>query len=313
VKVRPYLKTQMPVYGSAVAALPAMLAAADSRPETKLPAGDESAGGKLLGTHGGVSCITCHRWGERESRGIHARANSTIATRLQPGWLRDYLVNPASYRAGTLMPSFWPDGNAANREILDGDTNRQIASIIEFARKGESLPDGFPSTTTREFELVPAQRPIVLRTFLQDVGTHAILVGFPAGVHLAYDGRDGRPALAWKGRFFDAYGTWFSRFAPFEKPLGEAIVKWPVAAATTEKRQFEGYRLDRDGTPTFLLSIGGVRIEERFDGSEGGLRRSIRWDVEAMRSIPLNHPLGVTVKELPGSEPGKLTFIYTWP
>src|SRR6185503_7645263 len=35
-----------------------------------------------------------------------------------------------------------------------------------------------------------------------------------------------RPALAWKGKFFDAYTTWFVRAAPFEKPLGDSVVKW---------------------------------------------------------------------------------------
>ncbi len=224
---RPYLKTQMPVYGAAVAALPALLATADVRPGNALPPGDIEAGRKLLGTLGGVSCITCHRWGDRASLGIQALDLSNLARRLQPAWLRDYLINPAAHRPGTLMPSFWPEGKAANRDILGGDTDRQIASILAFSREGKGVPEGFPATSARDFELLPGSRPIVQRTFMADVGTHAILVGFPAGLHLAYDGRDCRPALIWKGRFFDAYGTWFSRFAPFEKPLGETVAAWP--------------------------------------------------------------------------------------
>ncbi len=312
VRVRPYLQTRMPHYGAAVAPLPALLGQADARRETELPVGELEAGRKLLGTLGGVSCITCHRWGERASLGIQALDISNLAARLQPGWLRDYLINPAAYRAGTLMPSFWPEGKAANHAILGGDTDRQIASILAFARGGQGLPEGFPSTTSREFELTPGQRPIVMRTFMQEAGTHAILVGFPAGVHLAYDGLEGRPALAWKGRFFDAYGTWFVRFAPFEKPLGEAVVKWPATAAPAGSRHFDGYRLDAAGVPTFLLSIDGVPVEERFEAIEGGLRRSVRWNVEARRSLSLTHPDGVTVREGPVSEAGKLNFIYTW-
>jgi hypothetical protein len=149
---------------------------------------------------------------------------------------------------------------------------------------------------------------------MAEVGTHAILVGFPAGVHLAYDGRACRPALAWKGRFFDAYGTWFSRFAPFEKPLGESVVPWPVPDETGITRTFEGYRLDDAGVPTFLFSVGGVAVEERFTPSEnGGLRRNLSWNLEAMRSLALSHPPGLTVRETAGSVPGKLEFIYTWP
>jgi hypothetical protein len=312
-RVRPYLQTAMPVYGAATDGLPALLAQADARSERTLPAGDIEAGRKLLGTQGGAGCITCHSWGERASLGIQALDISNLAARLQPGWLHAYLVNPAAYRPGTLMPSFWPEGKAANQEILGGDTDRQIASLVAFAREGKGLPEGFPSTTTREFELTPTDRPIVLRTFLQEVGTHAILVGFPAGVHVAYDGRDGRPALAWRGRFFDAYGTWFVRFAPFEKPLGEAIVRWPAPGATAEPRRFEGYRLDAGGVPTFLLTVAGVTVEERFEAFDGGLRRSVQWNVEALRTMPVAHPEGVTVTEAAGSAPGKQTFIYTWP
>jgi cytochrome c2 len=312
VRVRPYLQTRMPIYGAATGSLPELLAQADAGPDGKLPSGQSEAGRKLLGVQGGFGCITCHNWGDRASLGIQALDISNLAARLQPGWLREYLVNPTAYRPGTLMPSFWPDGKSANTAILGGDTDRQIASILEFSRKGEGLPEGFPSVASREFELTPKDRPIVLRTFLQGVGTHAILVGFPAGVHLAFDGREGRPALAWKGRFFDAYGTWFVRFAPFEKPLGESVVQWPVHGASSGMRRFDGYRLDAGGVPTFLFSIDGVSVEERFEAFENGLRRSVRWDVEAVRSLPLTHPDGVAVTEAPGSDSGKRTFIYTW-
>jgi cytochrome c2 len=311
-RVRPYLQTRMPIYGAATASLSKLLAHADAHPEMTLPAGDIEAGRKLLGTEGGVGCITCHSWNDRASLGIHALDISNMSARLQPGWLRDYLVNPGAYRPGTLMPSFWPEGKASNHLILEGDTGRQIASILEFSRSGQGLPMGFPSTIAREFELTPKDRPIVLRTFMQDVGTHAILAGFPEGVHLAYDGDEGRPALAWKERFFDAYGTWFVRFAPFEKPLGESVVKWPPAALPSGERRFNGYRLDAAGVPTFLLTIDGVSVEDRFEAIANGFRRSVRWNVEMLRMLPVSHPDGVTVTEAPGSTPGKLNFIYTW-
>ncbi|WP_414662486.1 c-type cytochrome [Horticoccus sp. 23ND18S-11] len=311
-RVRPYLQTRMPVYGNAVAALPALLHESDARSERALPPGDIEAGRKLLGTQGGVSCITCHRWSDRASLGIQALDLSTMAKRLEPGWLREYLVNPAAYRPGTLMPSFWPEGKASNHAILGGDTDRQIASIFAFARSGRGLPEGIPEAASREFELTPRDRPIVMRTFLQQAGTHAILVGFPAGVHLAYDGREARPAIAWKGRFFDAYSTWFVRAAPFEKPLGDAIVSWPAPAAAEGTRRFEGYRLDAAGVPTFLFSVDGVVVEDRIEATATGLRRTLRWNVEALRSLPVSHPSGVTVSEAAGSEAGKLSYLYTW-
>jgi mono/diheme cytochrome c family protein len=310
-RVRPYLQTKMPLYGAATEKIGVLLAKADEKRETPLPGGDDTAGRKLMGTLGGLGCITCHRWGERASLGIQGLDLSNLGQRIQPGWLREYLINPAAYRAGTLMPSFWPGGNAANRGILGGDTAKQIASIYSFAKSGNGEPEGFPETASGAFELVPTERPIVQRTFMEGAGTHAILVGFPRGVHLAYDGEHARPSLAWKGRFFDAYSTWFSRFAPFEKPPGESVVKWPAPSASPSDVRFAGYRLDAHGVPTFMLNIGGVRVEERFDGIEGGLRRTITGDAPALKNFPLAHPEGAKVTD-ESVAPGKRCFIYSW-
>ena len=309
--VRPYLQTRMPVFGESVGKLAALLAEVDGRHEASLPPGDVEAGRKLLGNQGGMNCITCHRWGERASLGIQGPDLSNLAQRLQPGWLRRYLIDPSAYRPGTLMPSFWPGGKSSNAEVLGGDTDRQIAAILAFAGEGKGLPEGFPSLTSKEFELVPQERPIVLRTFLEGVGTHAILVGFPAGVHLAYDGKLGRPALAWRGRFFDAYGTWFSRFAPFEQPLGEAVVAWPAVTGDPATR-FEGYRLDAAGVPTFLLSVNGVAVEDRYEATPQGLRRTLRWPAESLRLPAPAHPAGVTVTVEPADAAGKLSYLYSW-
>jgi mono/diheme cytochrome c family protein len=311
-RVRSYLQTKMPVYGTATQTLGTLLATVDAKKETALPGGDDTAGRKLMGTQGGIGCITCHRFGEHAALGIQALDLSNLGQRVQPGWLREYLINPAGYRPGTLMPSFWPEGKASNREILDGDTARQIASIYSFAKSANGEPEGFPALGGSEFELIPKDRPIVQRTFMEGVGTHAILVGFPTGVHLAYDGKNARPALAWKGKFFDAYNTWFSRFAPFEKPPGEAIVQWPAAPATEDRPRFGGYRLDAKGVPTFLYSVKNVAIEERFEGIENGLRRTLTWKVSANDAPVITHPPGVTVTEDTGSAPGHRSFTYLW-
>lgn len=311
-RVRPYLQTKMPVYGAATTTLAPLLARTDERPEKSLPGGDDTAGRKLLGTQGGIGCITCHRWGEHPSLGIQGLDLSNLGQRIQPGWLRDYLVNPAGYRPGTLMPSFWPDGKASNHDILGGDTDRQIASIYSFAKSANGEPEGFPELKSGEFELIPKDRPIVQRTFLEGAGTHTILVGFPTGVHLAYDGKNARPAVAWQGKFFDAYNTWFSRFAPFEKPPGSAVVKWPEASAENSAIRFNGYRLDPQGVPTFLYTIGDVQVEERFVGIEKGLTRSITWNAAAPNPPVITHPSGVTVTEDPASAPGARRFTYHW-
>lgn len=305
-RVRPYLKTKMPQYGVATESLGELLGVADARPPMKFAGGDDTAGRKLMGTQGGAGCITCHRWGDRPSLGIQGPDLSNIAARLQEGWLREYLINPAGYRPGTLMPSFWPAGKSFNPTILDGDTDRQIASIFKFIESANGEPEGFPQNRNGEFEIIPKDRPVVQRAFLEGVGVRAILVGFPTGVHLAYDGENGGPMRAWKGRFFDAYLTWFSRFPTFEKPLGEQVFAWPKPAG-----RFLGYRLDAQGNPTFLNEQGGVKVAETYEGIKDGLRRTVTWAPTPDFTPMIGHPAELTPTQDSAAE-GRRVFTYLW-
>jgi hypothetical protein len=204
------------------------------------------------------------------------------------------------------MPSFWPGGKSFNPTILGGDTDKQIAAIYKFVESANGEPEGFPQNRNGEFEIVPKDRPVVQRAFLDGVGVRAILVGFPTGVHLAYDGDKGGPGLAWKGRFFDAYLTWFSRFPTFEKPIGEQVVAWPKPAG-----RFLGYRLDAKGNPTFLNEQGGVKVEETYEGIENGLRRTVTWAPTPDFKPMIAHPADLGPTELPATE-GRRVFTYLW-
>ena len=106
------------------------------------------------------------------------------------------------------MPSLWPKGHSSIPDVLDGNTERQIAAIWEFIKDGKGHPTGFPDRSGGKFELVPKDRPIIQRTFFKKAGSKTILVGFPGQIHIAYDGLNAHPSLVWKGRFFDAYNTW---------------------------------------------------------------------------------------------------------
>jgi cytochrome c553 len=305
-RVRPYLKTKMPQYGAATAELGKLLGVADARAALKFEGGDDTAGRKLMGTQGGAGCITCHSWGDRPSLGIQGPDLSNIAARLQESWLREYLINPAGYRSGTLMPSFWPGGKSFNPTILGGDTDKQVASIFKFIESANGEPEGFPQNRNGEFEIVPKDRPVVQRAFTDGVGVRAILVGFPTGVHLAYDGDKGGPALAWKGRFFDAYLTWYSRFPTFEKPIGTQVVAWPKPSG-----RFLGYRLDAKGNPTFLNEQGGVKVDETYEGIENGLRRIITWPPAPDFNPTVTHPTDLNPTE-ESSTQGRRVFTYLW-
>ena len=311
-RVRPYVRTRMPLYEDLAKSL--TVALTPTSPSSLPPLAsdpDREAGRKLLGIQGGVNCITCHQWGERPSLGIQALDISQLDQRLQPDWFRDYLLNPAGYRPGTLMPPLWPGGQSMIQDVLGGSAERQISSIWEFIAYGEGIPEGFPDVASGAFELVPKDRPILQRAFLNGVGPNAILVGFPGGVNLAYNGETGAPGLMWRGRFFDAYSTWFVRSAPFENPLGTDVLSWSTAEPTPAVDRFQGYRLGPDGTPFFLLRIGGVAIEDHFQAVEGSLRRTLTWEPGGAEPTWL-HPNGATVTEEPESKSGRRIFTYSW-
>ena len=307
-RVRPYLKTQMPAYQGQAMILAELLEKADAK-EAGFSASHSpevlEAGRKLLGTQGGVSCITCHTWGDQPSLGIQALDISSLDQRLRPEWFQQYLLNPASYRPGTLMPSLWPGGKSTVPGVLGGKADQQIAAIWAFIEKGHGLPEGFPDRSGGKFELVPKDRPIVQRTFFKRTGSKAILVGFPGEIHIAYDGLNAHPSLVWKGRFFDAYNTWFTRAAPFEEPPGEEVFEFPKPES---KGRFRGYRLDASGNPIFLLQSDGRELEEHFSVAGGKLYRTISW-TEGTAPV-VTHPKGAEVAE--EAKGNTLTLIYSW-
>lgn len=307
-RVRPYVKTEMPSYGAHAKALADWFAAIDAvKDPTPIVdrTDDTEAGRKLLGIQGGVNCITCHNWDDQKSLGIPALDLSSLDKRLQPEWFRSYLLNPAEYRPGTLMPPLWPGGQSSVKDVLDGDTERQIGAIWNFIKNGEGIPEGFPDRAGGKFELIPEDRPVIQRTFLNKAGTKAILVGFPGGVNLAFDGHNGVPALVWRGRFFDAYDTWFTRAAPFGDPLSDAVDAFPPAETGG---RFRGYTLDESGNPTFIQIRGGIEVKETFKVSDGKLIRTVVWSGEAAPEV--KHPEGVTVEEAAAKNSN--TYTYSW-
>lgn len=307
-RVRPYLKTQMPVYPAAAATLTEWLERIDAKaaavPLTERKE-DLEAGRQLLGSHGGMNCITCHNWGGKRSLGIAALDLSSLDKRLRPEWFRTYLLNPAEYRAGTLMPPLWPGGTSPLQDVLGGETDRQIAAIWSFIRDGKGLPTGFPDHSSGQYEIVPTDRPVIQRTFLTGVGTKAILVGFPGGISLAYDGAKAQPALIWRGGFFDAYQTWYSRQAPFEKPLSDEVYTFPASEATAA---FRGYELDAAGNPTFLLREAKRELRDSYSVAGGKLIRVLRWSEGEAPAI--SHPEGVEVAVVATEQ--TLTCTYSW-
>ena len=289
--IRPYMSTRMPDFGEAHAKfLAPQLATADARANVKPTPRDGNEnkvgrnryGRELVGTKG-LNCITCHQLGGHKSLGIQALDLASAPGRLRPEWFRDYLINPAAFRPGTRMPSFWPGGKAVS-PIFGRNTERQIDSLWVYLNELDQtrLPEGLEKKGG--FELRPTDRPIVFRTFMEGAGTHAIAIGFPAGVHAAFDSETVGWTTLWRGKFLDAESTWDDRFTPLAEPLGTNVIKLAsgpaVSAALKDNASwpkdgldFRGYRLAKTGSPTLLYRHGKTEITDTLAPKNKGLQR----------------------------------------
>ena len=282
-----YMATRMPLFGEAnVAAVPALFAKADGRAgDQESPKFDEEQwkiGHQLVGIKG-LSCIACHRLAGQKSAGIQGIDLATVYDRINPGWFRDFLLDPARFNEGTRMPGFFPDGKSPFPNLAGGDAVKQIEGIWSYLslRKSMPLPEGIVPEGMAKMELVPDTRPIVHRTFMKDVGPRTITVGFPEKLSVAFDANVVRMAKVWRGRFFDQSGVESGRSDTFLGPLGDDIIDLPAGPAfavlnesneswpTPENLQvrdlggdFKGYRLDSYGQPTFHYQLDGVTVEE---------------------------------------------------
>lgn len=292
--LRPYMHARMPRFPDSLgnplhASFKKVDAATQPEEHRELPKTKESIanGRKLLA----VGCIQCHPIAGEALPGVVGVDLANINKRLHPSWFSRFLRNPGKIKPRTRMPSFFETPNAENAVLTDAEVGQQIAAMWHYLNSvtRENLPEPILKAREANYKLVPTDRPLLLRTFMNDVGTRAIAVGFPAGRHLAYDAEGGRPALLWKGDFLDAEGTWFVRFAPPAVPLGSDLQRLPplflLGKANAEhansqqnpdvQPRYRGYTLDADGVPTFESDWGPWRITERWDADSNRMRRTV--------------------------------------
>ena len=296
---RPYMNTRMPDFGEAHASFLAnSLARIDADPnEQPTPRnGQENQVGRnmwgraLVGIKG-LGCIQCHPLNGHRSLGIQAMDLKHAAERLRAPWFRDYLLEPAAFRPGTRMPAFWPNGKPSINGH-GGSTERQIDSIWAYLNELDQsrLPEGMEQKD--DFKLIPKDKPIVFRTFMKQAGLHAIAVGFPESFHVAFDAKNCRWSLVWKGDFLSAESTWDDRFTPLASPLGQKLAWFPNAKAVwiggdksdfilKDQNTFLGYQLDADGIPTFTYQVGkSITVKDRIHAAKHGITRLLQWPSE---------------------------------
>ncbi|MDZ4849931.1 MAG: cytochrome c [Pirellulaceae bacterium] len=292
--VRPHFRARMPIFSEHAKLLATAFESVDrvashssntpfNIANPKQP--DLVAGRELLDT----GCVQCHTLRGESLPGSIGIDIADVESRIYPDWFQAFLLNPASLKKNTRMPSFFPDGKSSSPHILNGDVVRQIASIWSYLNtKDQPLPAKLEQSRSQYFELKPIDRPIVLRTFMESnsAGTHAIAVGFAEQRHFAFDAKNLHLSEIWKGSFLNAQGTWFDRFAPPAIPLGTDRVLFPIdpfstrttagtmLAISQDERSFHGFRLDEKGVPTFRYSIESIAIEDQIEPhSDVGLVR----------------------------------------
>ena len=293
--VRPYMKTRMPRFGrEQVEPLIGVLIAADDAAEPRFPdVQDEKqardAGHELAGSQG-LNCIACHTFQRMPAATMSAVDLTEMAERLQRDWFFSYMLAPQSINPGTVMPSFWPGGKAIRRQILDGDTQKQLEALWVYLEDGRlaRAPRGL---VLEPLELLAGDEAVMLRRSWPGVGKRGIGVGYPEQVNLVFDAEQMRLATVWKGKFADPGGVWRSQGHGAVRPLGGSVVQLaegpdltnPAAAweATEVERRppgfrFGGYELDALRRPRFRYRADDVEVEEFFRGSpQHSLQRTI--------------------------------------
>lgn len=280
--VRPYMDTRMPNFGRAQTEdLIAWLNEADKleKPVTIDVSGLEKhhraeLGRKLLGSTG-LACVSCHGLKDRKSLGPPVIRLTHTVERLQPEYFKELLLNPQATQPGTVMPPMFVGRKTANKDI---------ESIWTYLREieGQPLPEGLMSA--EDFELKPdvQKRVIVFRSFIEGAGSHAIGVGFPGGWNAAFDAKQSRWAIIWKGRFLDAMSNWQDRAMPPIKPLGSQVKMLPPA---TGVRVFEGYKLDKSGVPTFLYRQDDRQVEDTLRPTKNGFEHIVKTNGKESKEV----------------------------
>jgi mono/diheme cytochrome c family protein len=300
------MHTRMPRWHAAVVEPLARRLAEDRTTSTPIPelAGHAAAevdeqGRHLVGSKA-LGCIKCHAFAGEKGQGLGLIDMTRMPTRLRHEWFLAYVANPQTFRPGTRMPASWPDGKTFYPDILDGTAGGQIEAVWRYLAGAKPRPPIGSGPNT--IELLPTERPIIYRNFIEGAGPRAISVGYPEKVHVAWDADRMRLALVWRGAFIDAGRHWTGRGQGFQPPLGDAVFApdsaaavavldspespWPaVQGALSADLQrgdvrFCGYTLDAAGRPTFTWSSGGMRISEHIEpvveSGKTGVRRTVR-------------------------------------
>lgn len=295
--IRPYMKTRMPLFGEGnVGHLVDLFQKADSLSETDFAAiknqkETREFGLKLAGNQG-LNCVACHTYQYKISDTMPAVDLTEMSERLHKDWFYQYMLSPQKFSPNTVMPSFWPNGQAI-RPDLEGSPEYQAEALWQYLLDGRQARA--PRGVMREpLEIKVANEARMLRRSYPEMAKRGIGVGYPGGVNLAFDAEQLRLALIWKGRFVDPSGVWYGQGHGKVRPMGptkslgsgpeldDINTPWIVDGGRPPEHQFKGYVLDDQRRPTFRYSYKMIQVEDFFyadKSPEAGqvyLRRRVR-------------------------------------
>jgi mono/diheme cytochrome c family protein len=281
---RKYLATTMPQFGEAnVGHLVDLFEKTDAVEPVKFRKINDiretkRAGHKLMGTTG-FSCIACHDFNGQKAGGPGAMEIIQSTRRLKKDWFYWFMLNPARFSPGTIMPTAWPGGHVFKKDILGGDAKRQIESLWVYLQDGTRARNPI-GLSRKSPELRVADETVICRG-RGNAGYRGIAVGYPERVSLAFDSQEMNLRMLWKGDFatsnegrFSARGSdriQFPQGIPFHR-LKSLEDNWPYKRKTDylfpqdHGYQFRGYYLDQEKRPTFMYRYGDVKVEEFFEG-----------------------------------------------
>lgn len=303
-RARPWMQLRMPQYGVAVAELPEALPRLDGLPPDDTIRRVErtperiAAGRQLIGKEG-LGCISCHDISGIANPGTRGPDLATIQQRVRYEWYERWLHQPLRLAPGTRMPQAFADGQSTLKTVLGGQPQAQAEAMWAYLSLGPGLPLPQGLETPKGLILTVREHPELLRTFLPEVGARGIAVGYPQGVHFAYDAHSCRLVYAWSGNFLDVSPVWNNRGGAPAKPLGPKVWTAPEVPAWGWRKsgseppdfagrvqnpawgavpppepprlysgprfvEFEGYSLDSQGRPAF---------RSRVAAEEGGAER----------------------------------------
>jgi len=310
------LWTLMPKWHQPTVAALAELLAADPRtpqpipPLTGHPEAEVIEQGRHLVGAKALGCIKCHAFGGEKGQSLGLIDMTRMPRRLRHEWFLAYVEEPQRFRPGTRMPASWPNGKSFFPDILDGTAAGQIEAVWRYIAAAKPRPP--VGAGKNPIELVPAERPIIYRNFIEGAGPRAIAVGSPEGVHFAWDADQLRLALVWQGGFLDAGRHWSGRGQGFQPPLGKglfapdlatplasfasdseiATAAWPAGSNRNAEGpvagfRFRGYQLDEAGWPRFRWQWLGRTVEETYEPITSAAAKSKRMPVGLRRRLTI--------------------------